>query len=386
MNVSPSEGTHAVLDAAPASTFLAFGGQGGPFFEELLDLHDSETVAPLIESAAAAVRQELNSVSMEHREWYPDEFRLDEWVRDPRSAPSEKQMSRSNISGVLILLTQIGHLLRFVSHSITWGELRRATAAVLGHSQGINAAFLVGRHMNTGSLVSDTFLQDFSSFVRATFWEGYRCYEAGPKHPSDDAPSPMAAVGMVPIDVVRGALEQLNARLPLEEHVYIALVNARDSVVVAGPGASVREAKAALSETLGRDSFVWEELSVSAPFHTRHMAASAERASADMKRIGLVFPGSSLQVPVFSTEDGEDLRSEDDLVPLIPELAMVRPLDWIRVADSVRSLEAVNLGLCFGPGAGVARMTASALRDSGIRVAPLNRTDHMRRFFERVRR
>ncbi|KAL8738013.1 MAG: hypothetical protein Q9181_001152 [Wetmoreana brouardii] len=93
-------------------------------------------------------------------------------------------------------------------------------------------------------------------------------------------------------------------------------------------------------------NFVYEFLPVTAPFHSPYLAPAYELITEDVR--GLSFARHELKIPVYSTEDGRDLRDWDEtnLGPELARLITVKSLHW-KLATAFEDATHV---LDFGPG------------------------------------
>jgi len=163
----------------------------------------------------------------------------------------------------------------------------------------------------------------------------------------------------------------------------LALVNGPTSCVVSGrPKAllALREALVQISApACHQDTSLRQHqpsttatfLRVSAPFHCDLNNKAAAATIAQARRLGLTLPPSALNVPVFSTTDGADLRAspENDLVPLLVRMQALERMDFPRALARVRDGPVTHV-LDFGPGGrdGVGG-AASLTSELGVDVA-----------------
>ena len=113
----PKEPTSHILKEAENGNFglfALFSGQGSAFLEELSDLYLTYPfVRRLIKSGIDAYREEMQSgkAMKETLRFVSQGFDVLKWISDPASAPDAEYLLGFVVSGPLILLTQITHVL-----------------------------------------------------------------------------------------------------------------------------------------------------------------------------------------------------------------------------------------------------------------------------------
>mmetsp|Transcript_17053 Transcript_17053/g.37202 ORF Transcript_17053/g.37202 Transcript_17053/m.37202 type:complete len:3767 (-) Transcript_17053:37-11337(-) len=87
----------------------------------------------------------------------------------------------------------------------------------------------------------------------------------------------------------------------------------------------------------------------------------------DLTEIGLTLSGTSLQIPVYSTDNGSDLRSEDDVMKALVTLQAIKENDLINTIAPVFNLDATHI-VSYGPGQWMSRTLQELTVGSGLRV------------------
>ncbi len=364
---------------------LTFAGQGLSCLPVLAGImRDCAPVRPWVEAAAAAI---TGLVEGERPfRWsglYPRGFDLMGWLKAPETRPDEATLTSSVISQPLIFITQIARYLALYHEGLRGAFEAGAIVALTGHSQGMMPALLVAESPK-GAIDINRFVE----YVRYFTWQGLhmaQSFQGLGQALGTEGGAPMASVAGLDIGRLRRAVDGINARLPQDQQVYIALLNTRTRHVLSGAPESLaalrrgldaqveRERKARREGLLGGSplDFTWEDLSVGAAFHSPAMERGLEAMRRTVAEMGFRVDAAALQLDVISPATAERLNDSPDLTDELVVSQFVRPVRWL---DTVRALER-RPGLEFifdlGPGDGVARLTRSALRGSPLRVLAL---------------
>lgn len=119
-------------------------------------------------------------------------------------------------------------------------------------------------------------------------------------------------------------------------------------------------------------------LSVSLPFHTPLVAAAKEKALADLEQHGLLLDASKLQFPVLSTYDGSNQKdtfakaSPIDFTAAVLQQICIDPVNWpLNNHQLLRTYKVTHI-IDFGPGRGVAGISAKNLEGAGVQIVSAN--------------
>ncbi|KAL1636886.1 hypothetical protein SLS56_000980 [Neofusicoccum ribis] len=325
----------ALLQASAASKahpFLVFGGQGAAnpaCFQELRGL--ISTYSPLLRTLLSTASPELSSLSRSsatHGFYAGRELDLDAWLADPDVVPDADFLASAAVSFPIIGLVGLAHYcITCQVLGKTPGELRALLRGVTGHSQGLVVAAAVAQ-----CATWDDFYAAARDTVRLLFWIGFESHIAAPRSSLPEAdikdsigngegrPGLMLSVRGLRKPEVQKLVDQCNAQLPENAHVYIALQNTQENFTVVGPMRSLRgvclhvrplQAQEGVDQSRVpyskrkktiRTSF----LPISAPFHSPYLAQAATRIKEHAASCS--FSAASMAVPVYHTKDGQDLR------------------------------------------------------------------------------
>ncbi|KAI0881211.1 fatty acid synthase beta subunit [Annulohypoxylon maeteangense] len=375
-----------------ARIYAVFGGQGNTktYLDELRDVYD--TYPSLTRRFLVPAARYLERLSRDARASQAFAHGLDimRWLEQPDSQPDLDYLVSAPVSFPLIGLLQILHYIVTTSSLGTHpGGMRNRLSGTTGHSQGVILAAIISASADWHSLETQG-----KKALTILFWIGVRSQEAYPL-PSI-APSaltdsiahgegePTAALSIRGIG--REALEKhitnVNRALPEDRQIVIALVNGAKNFVVAGPpmalyGLNVQLRKVKASENVDESRIPFSQrklhinnkfLPITAPFHSPYLRSAIEALQDDLKETKI--SPSELDIPVYSTFSGKDIRNElhqkDDIVPSLVKMICEDPVHWDRV---IEMSDATHI-LDFGPGrtAGVAGLTSRIKDGTGARV------------------
>ncbi|KAL4919047.1 acyl transferase domain-containing protein [Aspergillus aurantiobrunneus] len=306
-----------------------FGGQGESSrtcvkeFEELYGSYK-----PMLRRLVGVIGPCLYDLSMrdEFSSYYKgQQLDLEAWVSDPTNIPDSCFVSSAPVSVPIIGALSLARYC--VTCHVTGcnpGEMRSMLRATTGHSQGLLAAIAVAISDSW-----DTFYQAAQQIVELLFYLGWECHRAAPcsmvpaaNYFEDDGanmPSYMLSVRGLQREEIETALGHVNASLLVGKHIYLALMNAFDQFVVAGPVASLLRLESYLTAIDSKDKdqnrIPFKDrkpcvqsgfLPVSTPFHTPYLAQAAERVKKHFFDRP-IYP-DRLMIPVYHTQTGLDLR------------------------------------------------------------------------------
>ncbi|MCJ1264210.1 beta subunit of fatty acid synthetase [Lobaria immixta] len=373
-----------------ARIYAIFGGQGNieEYFEELRDVYT--TYPSFVEKFVTSAADHLQSLARDPRaeKLYSKGLDVMRWLADRDTQPDTNYLVSAPVSLPLIGLCQLAHYtVTCRALGLTPREVRERLSGTTGHSQGIVTAAAIAAADSW-----ETFDKVAKDAITILFWIGSRSQQAYPRTslaPSvlqdslengEGAPTPMLSVR----DLSRAALQEhvdaTNHHLPENRHIAISLLNSARNFVITGPpislyGLNVRlrkvKAPTGLDQTRipftdRKVRFVNRFLPITAPFHSLYLGEANKNAVEDLKHIKI--SRKSLEIPVFDTESGIDIREEDadNVVPSLVRLITERPVNWEKATACQGATHIVD----FGPGgiSGLGVLTNRNKDGTGVRV------------------
>lgn len=375
-----------------AALYAVFGGQGNieEYFQELREVHS--VYNGIAEDFITHCAQTLSALSRDPGagKVYSKGLDVIRWLTDEDATPDLNYLVSAPVSLPLIGLVQLAHY--FVTCKILGkepGELRRRLSGTTGHSQGIITAAAIAL-----ATTWDSFYKISRDALTSLFWIGCRCQQTYPRTSlapttlqdsvshGEGVPSPMLSVRDLPISQVQHHVDITNTHLPQDRHVHISLINGARNVVVTGPpqslyglNLSLRKVKAPTGLDQNRVPFTerklrfaYRFLPISAPFHSPYLSAAGNIIDADLKNIS-TFSRKALEIPLYETFCGKDLRGESGPDNILPELVRMitnLPVHWEKATifpDATHVLD-------FGPGgiSGLGVLTHRNKDGTGVRI------------------
>ncbi len=335
---------------------LAFGGQGAAWLEPLEELIRDNGIEPdmtaLVNEAAAVlapVARDLlvvRPVGFDPIGWILERDVADEDAEG--AGPSAAELTSAAVSMPGVLLTQLAAL-----RSLRLQGLDPATtppAAVLGHSQGVVAAESIA---DAGE--ADGTLLAISQLIgAAAVLVGRRRGVVGAGERT-----PMLAVSDVDPARVQAIIDDLFAGVDADRTVAMAIRNGRRRVVLSGAPADLarvqqRAEQIAAEEEAEREAKkrggavfapVFEPVAVEIGFHHPAFADAVDTVGTWAVRCGL----------------------DADRATRLARACLTDAVDWVAAVDSAVDAGAAWI-LDLGPGDLLTRMTAGALRGTGVGI------------------
>lgn len=382
----------ALLKAAEhgqAQLFAIFEGQGtanAKCVKELVDLY--ATYMPLLEdliNATAPLINQLSRLPETRDHYYGRHLDLKTWLLNPATIPDGDFISTAAVSFPIIGILSLAHYC--VSCKVlgkTPGELRSLLQGVTGHSQGIVVA--------AGIALSDSWESFYDIgrlVVEMLFWIGYECHQGSPRSSVSPAlikeslekgegrPSCMLSVRGLDRFQVDAILVKLNKSLAIQEQLYLALSNARDNFVIAGPANSLvhlnshlRTLKANVDLDQGRIPFSSRTptihhhfLPISAPFHTSYLKDAAKNVKHQLSTKSI--SAGQLMIPLYHSRTGNDLKETGcpNLIDVLVDAITCEHCDWPAALEFPNASHIAAFG-----GKGIGELVMKVKEGQGARV------------------
>lgn len=392
---SPNTALFQAVHDKRAVAYAIFGGQGSDnVFDSLSELYTTyePLVTPLLLRASAHLRQ-LITVEEAYQCHFPKSLDVMLWLRSPEARPDTAYLTSAPVSFPLIGLLQLTafEAVARLLH-LSPSEMRDTLSGTTGHSQGIVAAAVIATATDWASYHS--LAMQALSLLLSIGCRGQSVAVAPPARRGlindaldhgEGTPSAMLSVRYLPLQTVQKLVKEVNAHLPKDAQIEIALYNDRTNYVLAGPPASLhgfnvhlRGIKAPAGLDQARIPFDKRKpvisnrfLPISAPFHSSYMIESVDLVLHDVQvHNGLSIRGSDLHVPLYATTvDGMDLRlcGPENIIPKIIRMIAVEPVHW---SAATQLPDATHL-IDFGPGraaAGAGGLAHALKEGSGARI------------------
>ena len=370
--------------------FAIFGGQGNneSYFDELRDLYS--TYQYLIHGFISDLSNHLRDLHLNNSSKKQLSRGLEplKWLQSPSEEPDTEYLLSAPLSFPLIGLLQLSHYaLTCKILGIGPGELRGSFKGLSGHSQGIITAVAVSQADSWG-----TFFISSKKALTLLYWIGLRSQAVYPQttlapslikeslEAGEGSPTPMLSVRKIPKDVLQLHINSTNQFLPPEGRVGIGLDNGANNYVVCGPATSLCGLNSRLRQsksTLGLDQarvpfrerkldFTNDFLPITAPFHSPYLLPVHDMVMDDVHN--LYIARDSLDIPVYSTKDGKDLRycDEPNIVSDLIRMITANTLHW----KLATHFPAATHLLDFGPGGtlGIGYLTQKFKDGTGVRI------------------
>ncbi|KAK5998239.1 Fatty acid synthase subunit beta [Cladobotryum mycophilum] len=377
-------------DDNSAKIYTIFGGQGNieEYFEELRQIFTtySSFVGELITSSAEVLQNLSNHPGAE--KMFPKGLDIMSWLVNPDATPDVDYLISAPVSFPLIGLVQLAHYeVTCKVLGIHPGLLRDRISGTTGHSQGIVMAAATAAADSW-----DSWREIASSTLTILFWVGTRSQQSFPATSltptmlresldnGEGTPTPMLSIRDLSQQEVQKHIDATNQYLPPHRHIGISLINSPRNLVVTGPPTSLyglntqlRKVKAPtgldqtrIPHTERKVRFVNRFLPITAPFHSKYLVDATTIIDEDLKDI--VIDSSALDIPVYDTNTGDDLRSEvtGNIVPALVRLITRDPVNWEKATVFPQATHVLD----FGPGgvSGLGALTSRNKEGTGVRV------------------
>ncbi|KAJ5789310.1 uncharacterized protein N7518_006321 [Penicillium psychrosexuale] len=374
-----------------AGIYSVFGGQGNieEYFDELRSIYT--TYPSFVEELITDSAELLQTLSLEPEasKLYPKGMDILQWLQDRDAQPDIDYLVSAPVSLPLIGLVQLSH------YMVTCKVLGRQPGDILGrflgttgHSQGVVTAAAIATATSW-----DSFATAARNALTMLFWIGLRSQQAYPRTsiaPSvlqdsiengEGTPTPMLSIRDLSLAAVQEHIDATNQHLPEDRHISISLVNSARNFVVTGPpislyGLNVRLRKVKAPTGLDQNRvpftqrkvrFVNRFLPITAPFHSQYLVSAYDRILEDLEDV-VEISAKSLEIPVFHTKTGEDLRKlgDEDIVPSLVRMITHDAVNWEKATVFPHATHILD----FGPGgiSGLGVLTNRNKDGTGVRV------------------
>jgi fatty acid synthase subunit beta, fungi type len=382
----------ALLGCAHSSNvnvYAIFGGQGSSNKTCLRELRDLRSVyKPLLDELLQLATDVLSNLFSNSQSLHlidTPNFDLKTWLEQPETAPEESKIAAAPLSFPLIGLLSLSHFV--VTCKVlgkTPGKLRDSLQGVTGHSQGVIIAAVIA-----ASSSWDSFYKLARFALSALFWIGAESHREmkflqvplaasqGCVEQGEGLPSPMLSVRGLDQKSVTKIIGGFNESLTTNERVYLALINARDNFVIAGPprslyGLNIRLRNQRAPDGLDQARIIFNQrkpvirhefLPMSAAFHSPYCEPALPRILENLKSFTLT--GNELGIGLFHTKSGKDLKSfgNQDIIEPLVRMITSELVDWPCASKFSNASHVID----FGPGR-IGSLIQKSAEGMGVRV------------------
>ncbi|KAI9439787.1 fatty acid synthase [Lactarius indigo] len=376
-----------------ASVFALFGGQGinEVYFDELQTLFDTYRpfVEPFLRATVDEVLQPLTSTSQDTT-FYEHGMDVISWLTGTIPRPPVAYLASVPVSFPLIGLTQFTQYLvaaRVSGHSPA--ELSARFSGASGHSQGLVTAIAISSSKDDAS-----FIDNAHKALKWLFFAGLRGQQLFPVlalEPSvvqdsieggEGQPTPMLSISGLLLKDLQPHISKTNKHLPENSQLTVSLHNGPRTFIVTGPPralyglvTNLRKIRAPNGVDQSKVEFSKRKpvfnarfLVVGVPFHSQYLQGAADKLIDEDLHGEELWTPEELQIPVYHTEDGSDLRTHTgSLTRSICDQIFTKSLHWTKATDLPEGATHV---VDFGAGgvSGIGPLTARNLDGRGVRV------------------
>ena len=377
-------------DDEEASIYTVFGGQGNieEYFDELREV--CTTYRSFTQDLVNSSAELLQSLARDSKadKFYSKGMDILGWLAHPESQPDTDYLVSAPVSLPLIGLVQLAHYQ--VTCKVlgkTPGEVNERFSGTTGHSQGVVTAAAIATATSW-----ESFAKAAKNAITMLFWIGMRSQQAYPRtslapsilqdsvEAGEGTPTPMLSIRDLSQKQVQEHINATNEHLPKDRHVAISLINSARNFVVTGAPISLhglnlrlRKVKAPtgldqnrIPHTERKVRFVSRFLPITAPFHSPLLNEAYKQILEDLSDINI--PASSLGMPVYDTNTGDDLRHAGDS-NVVSDLVRMITQDTVHW-EKATVFEGATHILDFGPGgiSGLGVLTNRNKDGTGVRV------------------
>ena len=365
--------------AGRAKFYLQFGGQGAPWYRELLAHYNGEPdVRRVIDVGLLAIEEERSRV--EGTVGLPHGFNARAWLDSEANLPEEEYLGCAAVSIPMIQLTQLAHFEALSRAGFARAELPSVSGGLTGHSQGLIPASLAAM-----GLEGDGYLEAVSKYMKYLLYLGTRAQEAFPLFEASPeevernvalgakgSPTPMVAFLGTDIATVKKMVADANSGLPKDQQIYVSLENSPSNTILSSYRASLLHFHEMHRDAMEAQKMKYVYIRTTCPFHSPLMEKVREPFEKDIARIGFTYPGSALKVPVYSFFDGRNMQLDPELaIKMYVDMA-IHPLFWEKSIAPAARMPGLTHVIDFGPGKASQRLTQDTLAALGKELPVLS--------------
>ncbi|MGE0215396.1 fatty acid synthase subunit beta domain-containing protein [Mycolicibacterium sp.] len=353
--VEPLSGTHALVDRLHSGEpyAVAFGGQGGPWLENLEELVNSAGIESEISALVGEAELLLEPLAKELVVVRPIGFEPMQWIRAlaaDEPVPSTKDLTTAAISGPGILLTQMAAMRALKRQGLDLDG--HPPVAIAGHSQGVTAveSLKAGGARDAELLAIGQLIGAAGSLIsrrRGMVGRGDK--------------SPMVSVTNVDPARIAELLEEFAQDVRTVLPPALSIRNGRRSVVITGTPEQLarfelycekiteKEEAERKNKVRGGAVFrpVFNQVQVEVGFHTPRLSGGVDLVDEWAARTGL----------------------DAKLTRELAEYIFVKPVDWVAEVEGLAAAGTKWI-IDLGPSDTVTRLTAPVIRGLGIGIVP----------------
>ncbi|KAI8319679.1 hypothetical protein GQ54DRAFT_30255 [Martensiomyces pterosporus] len=379
------------LFSNPAAKLMAmFGGQSSMdnYIDEARWLLD--TYGRLLSEFVVKMSAFLEHESRDPRiaRAYPKGLDVIRWLQSPGSTPDKHYLLTDPVSIPVVCLIQLMHVVvLFKTLAVSPGELAQLFQGAAGHSQGAATATAL-------SVAADE--ASFYAAARKVLGILMLCGAVPqlvypPMHLSldDEAdavehegkPCPMVSVHGISQRTIEGYISEFNSQMPSESaHVYLSLINTHNRFIVSAKLDSavhfvrfLRAKSASPGDDQSRIPFPQRKpvifvayTGIDTPYHCTLVSDMIDGMCEYAGGQGWSLCASDMQIPVYSGDKGQDIRSQPDLTRYMFECMCVIQVNWPAASDHPGITHIVD----FGPGghSGFGSLTYKNIEGRGVSV------------------
>ncbi|MFC1924567.1 hypothetical protein ACFLXA_04315 [Chloroflexota bacterium] len=366
--------------------FVQFAGQGAKYIDELRQLYSTcPAIRPFIQDAIAEIKKQASCYDDTQTAFFPHGLEVDRWLEDKSETPDSGYLLSSPLSHPLIYLCQISNYISILHDGLDQEKLLLNTHSMTGFSTGVVAAILCSMGLPLDEL-QKLAIKVLSMF----FWQGIRTQQCilklgirpklvpGQFNSTEETPSCMANIS----GLTRDRLEELINSFSSYGIVYPAYELLPDRWVVSGMPDVLVEFNKFLYERI--DGVGWKYNLSTIAAHSPFLSDALESTPLDVEQLDFDFNTEEMKVPVWSNDTGTDLRISKDVLYDVMQAYFIRPGVWRKQIAPLFPPTCITHVLDFGPGSGMASLTQSHIKESGIQVIRCALPNGRKKLFEEV--
>jgi len=366
--------------------FVQFAGQGTKYIDELRQLYSAyPAIRPFIQDAIAEIKKQASCYDDTQTAFFTHGLEVDRWIEDKNETPDSGYLLSSPLSHPLIYLCQISNYISILQDGLDQEKLLPNTHSMTGFSTGVVAAILCSMGLPPDKL------QKLAIKVLAMFfWQGIRTQQCTLKlgvrpklvleqlNSTEETPSCMANITGLTGD----RLEELINSFSNYGIVYPAYELLPDRWVISGMPDVLVEFNKFLNERI--DGVGWKYNLSTIAAHSPFLSDALESTPLDVEQLDFNLNAEEMKVPVWSNDTGTDIRISKDVLYDVMKAYFIRPGVWRKQIAPLFPPTSITHVLDFGPGSGMASLTQSHIKESGIQVIRCALPNGRKKLFEEV--